>query len=317
MIFVCNSEGTPGVSTTVDLLKNGTPGLDAIEAGICKVEADPSIRSVGYNSWPNLLGELELDAAMMNGVTLRTGAVGALKGYLHPIKVARAVMERLPHELLVGEGAARFAAEIGAEQAENVTADSREAWQKVIDQHASDRAKADWPDTPLAELASVAADPEIGRDTTVYLTLDAAGEVMAGVSTSGWAWKYPGRLGDSPIIGAGCYADNDYGAAACTGTGEMSIRASTARSVVLYMKMGMSVAEAVHEAAADLKRLAGGLLFSNQIHAIDRNGNYKVAVAYPPKMRDRAEDPDRQWHYWYWDDSLAEAEYRTAELVEI
>ena len=317
MLFICNSEGTPGVPTTVSMLEQGAAGLDAIEAGIRLVESDPSIRSVGYNSWPNLLGELELDAAIMNGVSLRTGAVGALKGFAHPISVARAVMNQLPHELLVGQGAERFAGEIGAERADNVTDDARAAWQKVIDTYATPATKADWPNTPMAELASVASDPEIGRDTTIYLTLDAADEVMAGASTSGWAWKYPGRLGDSPIIGAGCYADNAYGAAACTGTGEMSIRAGTARSVVLYMKMGMNVEEAVYEAAADLRRLDAGLQFSNQIHAIDRDGQHKVVVAYHPRMQARADDPQRQWHYWHWQSGMAQAQRCTAELFRL
>ena len=120
--------------------------------------------------------------------------------------------------------------------------------------------------------------PEVGRDTTVFLAHDAAGNICCGTSTSGWGWKYPGRLGDSPIVGAGCYADTRYGAAACTGAGEMTIRCGTARSVVLYMKRGASVADAVLEAAEDMRALQGGLLSRVTIHAIDTRGNHKVVA---------------------------------------
>jgi len=109
MILVTNNEGTVGIPTTARMLAAGAPALDAIEAGIRLIEADPVVRTVGRGGWPNLLCELELDACVMDGTSLRTGAVGALKGYLHPVSVAREIMRRLPHEFLVGEGAARFA----------------------------------------------------------------------------------------------------------------------------------------------------------------------------------------------------------------
>src|SRR5260221_533165 len=107
MIVVTNNEGTPGVPVTARLLAEGKPALDAIEAGVRLVESDETIRTVGRGGWPNLLGEVELDGSVMDGTTLRVGAVGALKGYLHPITVARAVMEKLPHVFLAGAGAAR------------------------------------------------------------------------------------------------------------------------------------------------------------------------------------------------------------------
>lgn len=129
MIVVTNNEGTSGVPETARLLKSGAPALDAVEAGIRLVEADENVRTVGRGGWPNLLGEVELDASVMDGTTLRTGAVGALKGFLHPVSVARQVLERVPHELLVGEGAGRFAAEIGAEAGDLLTPHARAAWQ--------------------------------------------------------------------------------------------------------------------------------------------------------------------------------------------
>jgi L-asparaginase / beta-aspartyl-peptidase len=290
MILLTNNEGTLGVPTAVRLLAEGRHALDAIEAGIRLIEADPSVRTVGRGGWPNLLGEMELDACVMDGTTLRSGAIGALQGYLHPVSIAREIMRRLPHEMLVGQGAARFAHEIGAEPANNLVEDSRRAWQEWFDNEVPAEQQRAWPDTQLAQLCRHAIDPEVGRDTTVYLAQDDAGNICSGTSTSGWGWKYPGRLGDSPIVGAGSYADTRYGAAACTGAGEMTIRCCTARSIVLYLKAGARVADAVHEAAEDMRALKGGLISRVTIHAIDRNGNYKVVAVHG----------SRDNRYWLW-----------------
>jgi L-asparaginase len=289
------------------LLASGAGGLDAIEAGIRLVEADTSIRSVGRGGWPNLLGEVELDAAMIDGSTFRSGAVGAIKGYLHPISIARAVMERLPHEMLVGEGAARFAHEIGAEAADNLIPDSERVWRQWFEDKVPPADREKWPEVDLAALCQEAIDPEKGMDTTVFLSLDAKAEIMAGVSTSGWAWKYPGRLGDSPIIGAGCYADTKYGAAACTGTGEMAIRAGSARAIVLYMKMGLSLTAAVDEAIDDLRRLRGGLIQRLTLHAINCQGEHRVvsvnAVGQPT--------------YWLWRDGEGAPHEEPVDVVAL
>src|SRR3984957_13071745 len=276
MILVTNNEGTVGVPATARMLADGAAGLDAIEAGIRLIEADPTVRTVGRGGWPNLMCELELDACVMDGTTLRTGAVGALKGYLHPVSVAREIMRRLPHELLVGEGAARFAHEIGATEADNLIEDSRRVWREWFDRTLTPEQKQAWPDIPLADLCRHAIDPETGRDTTVFLTHDKGGDICSGTSTSGWGWKYPGRLGDSPIVGAGSYADTRYGAAACTGAGEMTIRCCTSRSIVLYLKAGASVSDAVGEAVEDMRALKGGLISRVTIHTIDAKGNQKV-----------------------------------------
>ena len=291
MILLTNNEGTLGVPTTARLLTQGHAALDAIEAGIRPIEADPTVRTVGRGGWPNLLCELELDACLMDGTTLRTGAVGALKGYLHPVSVAREIMRRLPHELLVGEGAARFAQEIGATPAENLIEDSRRVWRDWFDRTLTPAQKQAWPNIPLAELCRHAIDPEKGRDTTVFLAQDKTGAVGSGTSTSGWGWKYPGRLGDSPIVGAGSYADTRFGAAACTGAGEMTIRCCTARSIVLYMKKGASVGEAVLEAMDDMRALKTGLISRVTIHAIDTRGNHKTVAV----------NGDGTNVYWLWE----------------
>jgi L-asparaginase / beta-aspartyl-peptidase len=307
VILLANGEGMPGVATTAKLLREGAAGLDAIEAGIRLVEADPAVRSVGPGSWPNIVGVLQLDAAVMDGRTRRSGAVGALENFAHPISVARAVMARLPHEILVGDGAARFAREIGAEAiagpGDPVVGDR---WRDILRQLklTPEELLAD-PGHELIDLARAATDPEFVRDTTVYLAKDASGNLSTGASTSGWAWKYPGRLGDTPIIGAGSYADARYGAAACTHTGEMTIRAGTARAIVMSLKMGLSLADAVGEAIADLATLATGQLGTVTIHAIDTAGGHKV-VCYKPT------EPIT---YWLWTPDMANPERRTAETV--
>jgi L-asparaginase len=307
MIILTNNEGKSGIGLTADLLRDGRAGLDAVEAGIQLVEDDDEVRTVGRGGWPNLLGEVELDASVMDGSTLRTGAVGGLKGFRHPVSVARAVMERLPHELLIGDGAARFAAETGAERCELLADHSRKAYARWFDAEVSAADKAAWPNVPLERYCQDAVDPEIGKDTTVFLALDGARNVVTGTSTSGWGWKYPGRLGDSPLIGAGSYADSRYGACACTGAGEMTIRAGTARAVVLYMKMGMSVERAVNEAVDDMRALKGGLISRVTIHAIDAAGNHRVvAVNGLPSN-----------HYWVWTPGMTQPERRPCELVQI
>lgn len=306
-MLVANGEGASGVVPAADLLRQGASGLDAIEAGIRIVEANPKVRSVGPGSWPNILGILQLDAAVMDGRTRRSGAVGALEGFVHPISVARAVMARLPHEILVGDGAARFAREIGAEPIRDPEDPVvGEHWREILGKlKLSPEELTQDPNHALIDLTRAAMDPELIRDTTVYLAGDASGNLCSGASTSGWGWKYPGRLGDTPIIGAGSYADARFGAVACTHTGEMTIRAGTARAVVMSLKMGLSLEDAVAAAIEDLATLDGGQLGTVTIHAIDTRGGHKV-VCYKPT------EPIT---YWLWTTDMAHPERRTAETV--
>ena len=216
---------------------------------------------------------MECDAAIMDGSTLMAGSVGALKDYLHAISVARAVMERLPHVMLVGDGATRFAREIGAEKTEMLTSEARARHEKWLQANVPADARARLPEIPLAEYVRRTVGDYTSGGTTVFLTIDSSGRMAGGTSTSGWANSYPGRIGDSPIIGAGLYVDQRFGACGCTHIGEMAIRAATARSVVLYLKHGASVQEACAEAIQDLRDLKGGTLGPVIIHAIDRHGN--------------------------------------------
>lgn len=273
MIVTASANGKVGIEAAIQVLRDGGAAVAAVEAGIRLVEANPDDHSVGYGGFPNLLGEVELDASIMNGRTLECGAVGAVKGYPHPISIARKVMETLPHVLLVGDGAARFAAEMGFTRQELLTEEARTIW--------ADRLQKDMPpdvfahlqeQTDLRDWVRLATDPERAKGTVNFIAQDGRGDIACGVSTSGWAWKYPGRLGDSPIIGAGNYADNRYGAAACTGMGEMAIRGATARTLVFYMKMGLSLEEAGQRAMDDLNDLDGRFLSTMRIIALDKDG---------------------------------------------
>jgi len=277
MIVIASHNGDVGIGESMQILKTGGTAMDAVEAGIRLVEANPDDHTVGYNGWPNIIGELELDASIMDGNTLNSGAVAAMKGFPHAISVARQLMERkLPHVLLAGNGAERFAREIGAEQWETMMTDEVKAvWEKRLKQSRnSDEVETLDENSPLAEWVKLATDPERVTSTVNFIAIDKNGDICTGVSTSGWAWKYPGRLGDSPIIGAGNYADNRYGACACTGMGEMAIRASTARSVVFYMKMGMTVTEAATQAMEDLRDLGGDYIGRMNLIAMDMDGNH-------------------------------------------
>lgn len=272
MILLAADHQNSGTHLAWEWLRAGRSALDAAERGIRAVEASAADVSVGYGGYPNALGDVELDAGVMDGRTRSSGAVGALRGYLHPITVACAVMRRLPHVMVVGDGAARFAAEIGAEPRDLLTPAMRDAYAAWRTRWHVDPAD---PAAPLITAVNDGKDPQHVGGTTVYLARDSHGNTVAATSTCGWAWKYPGRLGDTPVAGAGYYADNRYGAAGCTGRGEIAIRTSLARQTVLYMEMGLPVAAAVQRALGDLPTLAvrnRGIT----LYAIDAHGGHYV-----------------------------------------
>ena len=302
-----NGEGYPGADSTARLLAEGRPAVDAIEAGVRLVEADERVRTVGRGGWANILGEVELDAAMMDGSTLLTGAVGAVQGFLHPVSIARAVMERLPHVFLVGRGAEMFAREIGAETTENLLPHASDAWRAWFEASVSQADRAHWPNSGLIEHVRAQVQPERPAGTTVFIARDRAGAIASGTSTSGWQWKYPGRLGDTPVIGAGSYADTRYGAAACTGVGEMAIRCGTARAIVLYMKKGASVHDAVSEAVEDMRAMQGGLIGRITIHAIDNRDNHRTVAV----------NGDGRNEYYLWREGESHATRHRCEPVAL
>lgn len=286
-IIIASQNGAIGLPAAMEILRNGGSAVDAVVKGCELVEANPDDHTVGYSGLPNLLGEVELDASVMDGKGLRAGAVGALKGYQDAARLAREVMNTLPHVLIAGEGAARLASEVGLEPKDLLTPEAAAIWKERLDD--TDNRDSSYLGRIREMVASTAQDPEIpGLDeiphgTVNFIARDREGNIATGVSTSGWAWKYPGRMGDSPIIGAGNYADNRWGAAGCTGRGEMAQRALTAHSVVTFMRFGMSLEEALHRAMKDLEALDDPYASEMNIVAMDKDGNHAAASTNPEK----------------------------------
>ncbi len=285
-VVIASANGRVGIDVAYAVLARGGSALDAVEAGTRLVEDNPADNSVGYGGYPNLLGDVELDASIMDGTALRAGAVGALQGYRAAITVARRVMEDLPHVMLVGAGAARFAAEIGLVAENLLTPEAAATWRVGV---SAGDLPADLADTAalastlLARARGLVRDPEHVTGTVNFIARDAAGRIASAVSTSGWAWKYPGRLGDSPIIGAGNYADDRYGAAACTGWGEAAIRAGTARTIVASLRAGQPLADACAAAFADLDPILRGTGNSMSLIALDRTGGHTAYSSSPDR----------------------------------
>ncbi|KYH38705.1 MAG: isoaspartyl peptidase, partial [Candidatus Bathyarchaeota archaeon B23] len=294
----------------VEALRRGGSAVDAVEAAIRVVEENPLDHGVGLGGIPNLLGVVQLDASIMEGRTLRAGAVAAVREFLHPISIARRVMEESPHVLLVGEGAELFAEAVGFKRHGDLLTDrTREmyrafledalegldesfTWREYIVRYVENYRLRDWYERLM----------RYHGGTVDVLAMDANGDVCSGVSTSGTALKLPGRVGDSPIIGAGNYCDNRVGAAACTGRGELAIRLSTARSIIEYMRNGRSVEEACIQAMEDVLRLGetGGL----NCVAFDMEGNTAAASTYAERL------------YYYMDVEMEEPEGRRGVLVK-
>jgi len=247
MIVIASANGSVGMAAAMDALRAGGSALDAVEARTKVVELNADDHSVGVGGYPNLLGDVELDASVMEGTTRRAGAVAALREYPHPVSVARAILEHLPqHLLLTGEGAGRFGQERGFAKARLLTPETEDAWR----QRMAGTVKGDAAN--LSFQVTLAQDPERTVGTVNFIAQDAQGRIASAVSTSGWAFKYPGRVGDSALIGAGNYCDDRYGACACTGLGEWAIRAGTARVVVSGLQHGLALTDACEQAINDL-----------------------------------------------------------------
>ena len=288
------------------ILRRGGSAIDAVEASTKLVESNPKDDSVGYGGVPNLLGKVELDASIMDGKTLRTGAVGAVQGYLHVISVARMVMEKTPHVMLVGKGAELFAKSMGFKRKNLLTKDAKEKYQSFLNRYADLPKEGEKPwyvnyDTDFGIRGWYDKLTDKQHGTVNIMAIDANGNISSGVSTSGTAFKFPGRLGDSPIIGAGNYCDNSFGAAACTGRGELAIRLSLARSLVSYMENGMTVREACARGMKDINELheKGGM----NCLAMDNKGNTMSASTSQENL------------HWYMDVDSKDAEQRKGIYV--
>lgn len=285
---ICGTRNTyEFMQVGVDILVEGGSALDAVESVIKLVELNKKDWSVGYNGFPNLLGEVELDASIMVGSTRKAGAVAGIKNYVHAISIARQVMEQSPHVLLVGEGAELFAKTVGFEKAESLSDDSmKEYYDNVIaGNDLFDGMPVPQEITELAwrydkyikdQLESFdyrAWYTKLSHEyhgTVNVIAKDNSGEICSGVSTSGLSLKFPGRAGDSPIIGAGNYCDSRYGAATCVGTGEHAMRLGLARQTVNYLKVSGLVDASVQQGIEDLLELdENGRI---QILAMDKDG---------------------------------------------
>src|SRR5438067_349889 len=230
--------GQTAVKTAAALLQAGRPALDAALAGAQAVEDDPKVHSVGYGGLGDAAGNVTLDACVMDGRTLACGGVAALENVRHPAAVARRVMEKTPHVLLVGPGAQQFALQQGFVLETLLTTESVAEWEKV-------RARRAGRPGPGRRPGGAAPG---GHDTVTVLALDRAGSLGGVCSTSGLSHKLPGRVGDSPLIGAGLYADDAAGAAGATGEGEEIIRVGGSFRVVEAMRAGRPPQEACEQA---------------------------------------------------------------------
>jgi len=286
------------------ILKDGGSALDAVEASTRLVEGNPADTSVGTGGIPNILGVVELDASLMCGGTMRSGAVGAIKGFKHPISVARKLLDQAPHVMLVGEGAERFARVMGCEQGDLDSEESQKVYKAFVDD-AFEHEGIDESQTWVVDYArsqdlkhwyTRLADERHG--TVNVQAIDADGNIACAVSTSGTALKFPGRLGDSPIIGAGNYCDNRYGAAACTGRGELAIRNSTARTLIHYLADGLGIEAAVMRAMKEIHALQsfGGM----NCLVMDADGETMSATTVE----------ERESVHWYMDTRSSEPEKR-------
>ena len=223
------NHGLPANEETWKQLKEGKPTVDAIVAGMNIPEADPKVRSVGYGGFPDREGKVTLDACIMDHDS-NCGSVSFLQGIKHPISVAKKVMQNTPHVMLVGEGAFKFALSEGFKEENLLTAEAEKDWKNWVEESKY---------KPVINMEN--------HDTISMLVVDKDGNISGGCTTSGAAWKMHGRVGDSPIIGAGLFLDNDIGAAAATGLGEAVLRTAGSAMVVELMRQGKSPYEACKE----------------------------------------------------------------------
>ncbi|MFC1724319.1 N(4)-(beta-N-acetylglucosaminyl)-L-asparaginase [candidate division KSB1 bacterium] len=245
-----NDLGKSAMEGAWEILMNGGSVVDAVEKGANIIEVDPDDSSVGYGGTPNENGVVQLDSCIMDGKTYNAGAVACIENIKTPSSVARIVMEKTDHVLLVGKGALDFAKRWGFKEENLLTERSRKAWLKWRENLNPDD---DWgPPDHLRKkdmgYYNPENDPDFHYGTTNVLAVDKNGDIAGITTTSGLSWKIPGRVGDSPIIGAGLYVDNEVGAAGATGRGEDVIKSCATYYIVLKMKEGRTPQQACEDA---------------------------------------------------------------------
>ena len=297
----------------MDIIKAGGDTLDAVVAGVNIVEEDPNDTSVGYGGLPNELGVVELDASVMHGPTNRAGAVSSIRNIKCPSKVAKLVLEQTDHVMLTGQGALDWAKLMGFKEENLLTERARLAWVAWKQSLRDHEGNNNWTDgldapakpSPKAEFRLKEMFPQFDDATIAWamhvakypptgtincLALNAKGEMSGTTTTSGLAWKIPGRVGDSPIIGAGLFVDQEVGAAGSTGRGEENIRVVGAHTIVENMRHGMSPKEACLDCLKRIVRNFNGdkaklNRFDINFYALRKDGTYGGAALWSGRPR--------------------------------
>lgn len=316
-VAIASANGLPATERAYQLISEGSDPVDAIVAGVTIVEDDADDLSVGYGGLPNEEGVIQLDASVMHGQTHKSGAVACIENIKNPAAVALLVLKRTDHCLIVGEGAKRFALANGFKEEDLMTDRTRRLWLRW---KANQNDRDDWLDddqldwdprdeknsgrgpigaNPIGdEMTRLAADHDVRwRNGVPYTTgtinccaVDGNGDLASCTTTSGLSWKIPGRVGDSPITGAGMYCDNEVGAAGATGRGEAVILNCGGFAIVRAMERGLSPTEACLEVAGDIarrtkeKRLRGEdgrVNFDVKLYAVRKDGAYGAASIRP------------------------------------
>jgi N4-(beta-N-acetylglucosaminyl)-L-asparaginase len=278
---VASANGIRGVAKAMDLIVNqGADTLDAVVEAVKIQELDPTDMSVGYGGLPNAEGVVQLDASCMHGPTRRAGAVGALEGIKTPSEVAKCVLKYTNHIMLVGKGAQDFAVQFGFQIENLLTEPARQAWLRW-------RANLN-PDDNYLDIPEGQVFPTPPHGTINCSAVNANGDISSVTTTAGLAWKIPGRVGDSPIVGAGEYVDNDVGAAGSTGRGESNIMVCGAFYTVEGMRRGLSPTDACLETlrravAMSEPRLldaTGRPKYDLTYYAVNKRGEFGSAALY-------------------------------------
>jgi N4-(beta-N-acetylglucosaminyl)-L-asparaginase len=293
-VMISSANGVNALGKGMEILKGGGDTLEAAVAAVTVVEDDPNDDSVGYGGLPNEEGVVELDASVMHGPTRRAGSVASVQKIKNVARLAKTVMERTNHVMIVGDGALRFGVAEGFEEMNLLTEHSRKIWlawkartsfnwRPGIDspewkEHMAQLFDGDAEKIAYAEQRI--AHPITG--TINCLAVNAKGEVSGTTTTSGLSWKIPGRVGDSPIIGAGLYVDGDVGGAGSTGKGEENIKISGGHTIVEMMRKGMKPVDACLEALGRVARNYNGdkkklATFHLYYYAVNKDGEYGSA----------------------------------------
>jgi len=284
-VVVSSGNGLAAATKAMELVRAGEDALDAAIAGVNIVERDPSDMSVGYGGLPNEDGVVQLDASVMHGPTRRAGAVAAIEGVKTPSNVAQLVAYRTDHVLLVGEGANRFARAHGYGGENLLTDEARERWLRWKE----DLSESDEWLTPEHDGMAAAREPVVRDYGTINCNIvDADGNISGVTTTSGLSFKIPGRVGDSPLLGAGLYVDNDIGACGSTGRGEANLIECASFLVVELMRNGAHPRDAAIQALDRIaKKTAPRLLndqgrpsFNLRFYCLNKIGQYAGASMY-------------------------------------